>query len=125
VNNLDLTRGDSLAFKFQRIDADGNPITTAPYALYLTVKESPKKERAIFQKRYLSTDPDNADLTLDEDGFWHGKFLPADTEKLPYGDYYFDIEVVQDATNESKKTVCKGWLKLTDESTWVSNETGA
>lgn len=45
-----LTRGDTGAYKFTRINAAGEPITEAPDALYFTVKRSFSYSDFVLQK---------------------------------------------------------------------------
>ncbi len=106
-----ITRGDTYAFKFRRQDQDGNIITTAPDALYFTVKKDADTESFIFQKTF-------ADMTLDEDGYIHCVIDPSDTESQEYGNYYFDIEVT---ANSVVSTICKGRIVITKEITWSQN----
>ena len=47
---MELTRGDTGQFKFQRKDAEGHVILTTPDALYFTVKKSYQSPTVVFQK---------------------------------------------------------------------------
>lgn len=108
---MELTRGDTGQYKFKRLDAQGHAITNTPDSLDFTVKNSFSDSDIVFQKKL-------ADMTMDEDGTWHFTIDPADTEKLPVGNYVFDIEVKQD---NYVQTIAKGTLKLTSEATWYNN----
>lgn len=108
---MELTRGDSAPLKFQRKDANGDPILIAPAQMYFTCKKDWNQTDFVFQKTL-------ADMTMDEDGTWHFTIAPTDTEKLPVGNYVFDIEVKQD---NYVQTIAKGTLKLTSEATWYNN----
>lgn len=114
MKNLELIRGDTAKFKFQRIDADGNPIMTVANELYFTVKENTKTKPFVFQKTL-------DDMTFDEEGFYHFVIEPEDTNGLQYWDYSYDVEVIQ---NGVKTTVAIGKFNLLPEVTWVQNEGG-
>lgn len=109
---MELTRGDTGRYKFQRSDADGNPILTVPSAMYFTVKKRYDSDNVILQKRL-------EDMTMDESGFWHFTIEPADTQKKLIGDYVFDIEVT---TDNVVQTIAKGTLSLTEEATWYTDK---
>lgn len=107
-----LTRGDTGAFKFQRLDSSGNPILTAPSAIYFTVKKSYNQKSEIIQKTL-------ADMTIDGEGYWHFTIAPDETASLDYGQYVFDLEVT---TDDYVQTIAKGKLNLDEESTWAANK---
>lgn len=111
VISLSQIRGDTINYKFQRENDEG-VITTRPEDLFFTVKEAATQEQSVFQKRLN-------DMTLDEDGTYHFTVEPADTNGLQYGDYVFDIEVID---NGVKSTVAYGSYKILPEVTWVENE---
>lgn len=114
---MKMTRGDSSKWVFQRRDADGNIITAAPHAIFWTVKRSFDGESYVLQKRL-------GDGIEFEDSVFSLSIAPEDTESLEYGNYVFDIEVIQDAGGSYKKTIKKGQFILTGESTWAVNEEG-
>lgn len=109
---MTITRGDTGAFKFQRLDASGNVITTTPDAIYFTVKKSYDCDSFIFQKSL-------SDMTMDEDGTWHFVIAPNDTATMAYGSYIYDIEVT---SGDYVKTIAKGRLVIEEESTWTANK---
>lgn len=109
---MELTRGDTGQYKFQRLDADGQVITTAPTAMYFTVKKSYQSATAEVQKTL-------DDMTIDEDSYWHFTLDPEDTEALDIGNYVYDIEVT---TEGVVSTIAKGTLKLLAEATWYTNK---
>lgn len=112
-NNIKMTRGDSRAFRFQRLDFEGEPITEVPDTLYFTVKRNFNTKDYLFQKKL-------DDFTYDEENkVWKFIIEPTDTEDLPYGLYVYDIQVVQ---NDFKTTIAKGDFRLTDEATFIGNE---
>lgn len=106
------TRGDTIRLKFQRVDSNGDVITTAPSAMYLTVKRSWDAADVLIQKAL-------ADMTMDEDGTWHVAIQPTETDGLTYGTYVFDLEVTSE--DGTITTICKDSLKLTEEATWREN----
>ena len=112
MQELELTRGDSLPLKFQRKDDDGNVITVRPSALYFTVKKTFDHTTFILQKTL-------EDMTFGEDEFYHLKVNPEETAAIPYGDYVFDVEVT---TEGNVFTIAKGILHITQESTWAVNK---
>ena len=107
-----MVRGDSKAYKFQRKDREGNILTDTPTTLFFTVKTSFKTQEYVLQKNLEN-------MYITQDGYWHFVLNPEDTEDLPYGKYCWDIQVVQDGF---KTTIARGYLVLTDESTWEVNE---
>ena len=109
---MEITRGDTLAFKFQRLDSDGNPITATPDALYFTLKRSYAEEEYIIQKEL-------EDMTTDGDGTYHVTLTAAETEALPRNRYVYDIEVTQDGV---VTTIAKGQLLVTEQATWSENK---
>ena len=112
MQEMELTRGDSLPLKFQRLDDDGNVITVRPSALYFTVKKTFDHTTFILQK---SID----DMTFGEDEFYHLVIDPSETAAIPYGDYVFDVEVT---TEGYVWTIAKGILHITQEATWTVNK---
>lgn len=128
---MELIRGDTGRWGFSRLDADGEIIASAPYAIYFTVKKSFKTQDFLIQKVYDSTDPENSDIKMDKNGVWHIVVYPEDTDNLAYKTYVYDLEVIQDSTKTAsgafanKQTISKGNFKITDEATWTINENGA
>lgn len=110
--NIQIIRGDTAKYKFQRVNSEG-VITTRPSSLYFTVKETANMESVVFQKTI-------DDMTQDEDGTWHFTIEPEDTNGKQYGDYVFDIEVIE--AESVKTTVAYGVFKIKPEVTWVQNE---
>lgn len=111
-NVICLTRGDTGKFKFQRKNAEGHVILTAPDAIYFTVKRSFESSSVMFQKTL-------EDMTLDQDGMYHFTIAPADTAALDYGNYVYDVEVTE---LDYVQTISKGKLNLLEEATWYTNK---
>lgn len=109
---MNLTRGDTGLYKFQRLDSDGDVITTTPDAIYFTVKESYTSSTVAIQKTI-------DDMTMDDDGTWHFTIDPDDTNDLEYGAYVYDLEVTAD---EYVCTIAKGTLRILAEATWADDK---
>lgn len=108
-----MTRGDTLKLKFQRRNKNNQVILTLPSEIYFTVKANKDATAFLIQKRL-------SDMTFDNDGTYHILLKPCDTEKLPYGTYFFDIEV--DDGSDYTFTISKGYITLTAEATWSENK---
>lgn len=109
---MELTRGDTGQYRFQRKYADGEVILTLPDAIYFTVKKSYQSPTVVFQKTI-------DDMTIDQDGTFHFTIEPEDTQALDIGNYVYDIEVTD---SDYVQTISKGTLKLTAEATWSINK---
>lgn len=109
---MQIIRGDTKAFKFQIIDANGDPITTEMDSVYFTVKKNFTNKNAIFQIK-------KADMTFDEDGYYHAVIQPENTNGLDYGNYVFDIEYIKDGV---KKTPLVDKFIINHEVTFPVNE---
>lgn len=109
---IQMIRGDTVKYKFQRVGGDGQVITTLPDSLYFTVKESANKLNYVFQKNL-------DDMTFDSDSYYHFTIEPEDTNNLQYGNYAYDIEIIVDGV---KTTVAFGTFTILPEVTWVQNE---
>lgn len=113
IKNINSIRGDSIPLKFAIKTADGqivqiNDIET----LYLTCKKNTDNVAPILFQKTLE------DMTLSDD-YYHVVIEPEDTEKLNYGEYFFDIEVT--LKNGYRKTSFHT-LNLTDEVTLHRSE---
>lgn len=85
---------------------------THPEAIYFTIKRNFTEEEVLVQRRIES-------MTQTADGYWHFQIAPEDTEGLNYGQYCWDLEVIQEGF---KTTIARGYLQLTNEATFASNE---
>ena len=110
---MEIIRGDTQQYKFQRKDVDGNVITQQATKVYFTVKENYNVNKVLIQKTI-------EDMTFDSDGTYHFAITADDTNNLYYGNYVYDIEVKQG--NDYTKTIAKGVFKITEEVTFESNE---
>lgn len=109
---IQLIRGDTAKYKFQRLDGEGHVITTLPDSLYFTVKETTNKLNYVFQKTL-------DDMTVDSDNYYHFTVEPEDTNGLQYGNYAYDIEIIVGGV---KTTVAFGTFSILPEVTWAQNE---
>lgn len=109
---LQMIRGDTVKYKFQRKDSEGEVITATPDALYFTVKETTTKQRPVFQKTL-------EDMQMDSDGNWSFTIEPADINGLQYWKYAYDLEVIQGGV---KTTISIGTFIIKPEVTWAQNE---
>lgn len=110
---MKITRGDTQSYKFQRLDAEGNAITTKASAIYFTVKSNYRTTDVLFQKTI-------DDMIFDEDGTYHFDIRSEDTDGLKFGSYVYDIEVK--IGNNYTKTISKGIFEVTEEVTHKDNE---
>lgn len=112
-----MPRGDYRGIKFELCNKNtDNSIEEIIFDdIFITFKKYTSSKNMLFQKR-LS----NGDITKDEDGYYHFGIFPEDTEKLEYGQYYFDIEVYKE--NPIIKQTFLGILELTPEVTFKENE---
>lgn len=111
---IELTRGDTCCLKFARLNNRNEIIKEKADEVYFTVKPFIGAKKYDFQKR-LS---DNT-ITFTDDGYYHFTIESNDTDNLPIGDYYFDIEV---KIGNYVKTISKGKLNLTYEITERGDE---
>ena len=105
-------RGDTKRYYFQRLNADGDPITERPDKLYFTVKKKTTDKVVLIQKTL-------DDMQVDDDGTYHFTIEPEDTDELKYMNYVFDIEVITDGV---KTTIAKGGFTIEDEVTFAEDE---
>lgn len=97
MNEIEIVQGDtSPIYKFQRKYDDGTVITTQPKKMWITFKRSPNIEESLFQKTL-------EDGITFEGGYYKFKLLPEDTNNLNYGEYGFDIAILNE--NSEKKTL--------------------
>lgn len=111
---IEFTRGDTFAFKVLISLKNETPITSSDIqSLFITCKKEPTKESEEIFKKTI----DN--VNIDENGYCHIVFEPKDTENLPYGTYYFDIEITLNSGYRKTK-VYK--FNLTEETTTHGGE---
>lgn len=100
---MQVTRGDTKVWKFQRHNIDGTVITELPDQIYFTIKKLPECTKVV-QKTL-----DKGITYSEADNFYHIKLEPNDTAGLDFGTYGFDIEV---NVLNYVKTICVGKLKI-------------
>ena len=85
--DISFVRGDTFSFKVNVSLYNKMTLTSDDIeSIFITVRKEPTSlSEIIFQK---SID----DITF-ENGYINCTFLPQDTQNLPYGKYYFDIEI--------------------------------
>ena len=87
ANNISFTRGDTKIIMLDVIDDRG--LTYTPSAndiLTMTVRD--KQENIVIQKT-----SGDSDVLIKNSG-WQITLKPADTSPLPFGQYFYDIQVV-------------------------------
>ncbi|WP_298061733.1 hypothetical protein [uncultured Rikenella sp.] len=113
---MEITRGDTKYFKFQRKRKhDSEVIEDLPNKLYFTIKYSNTDENILIQKTLKNGIKYNTN-----DKYYYITINPEDTNNLPYGKYYYDIEVIKD--NNYKQTIAIGEINITSEVTFYGNE---
>lgn len=108
---LKVIRGDTNKFKFTRKDNEGNVITHIADNIYFSVKENCNTDKLVLQKTIEDMTFDNGEYTFTIDG--------TDTDKLYYGSYKYDLEVIED---DYKQTISIGDFIISEEVTFTSNE---
>ena len=116
--DYEFPRGDTYQLrKFRVTDKNKNVIQlTGTEQLYFTVKTDSNSNNVLIQKRI------NTGIELGEDGYYHITIDPADTNKLDYGLYVYDISLKSTGAKTIVKTLINGTITLTDEITWEGDE---
>lgn len=65
---------------------------------------------------------DLSSMTFDEEGYYHFKLMPEDTEGLPYGTYAWDFTAVE-GDNTYRAKPAHGYLIIGNSAGWIVNET--
>lgn len=78
-NNIFLTRGDTAVLLLSVVDSEGTPYDFSNDTVQLTVKTSVYTDDLVFQKNITNG---------------HFEIEPADTSDLPYGKYFYDVQIV-------------------------------
>lgn len=114
---IEIVRGDtSPVYKFQRKNESG-VITTKPRKMWITFKGDCCDSECVFQKTL-----DNGQITYNvTDNYYRFKILPEDTQDLKYGDYGFDIAII-DENGDRKTLKNNGKLKVVTHYTHKCNE---
>lgn len=109
---MNFTRGDTYKFKFQRLDANGEPILVKAEKLWFTVKKNYKTTEKLIQKTL-------SDIIFDAEGYYHVTLQHDDTKNLKYKKYVCDIQVENSGV---VSTIFKGTMTLTNEVTFEGGE---
>ena len=111
---MELIRGDTFAFKFQRKGIDDKPIMEKAKNVWFTVKESYYTEEKIMQKTLK-----DGNITFTDDGYYHVVIEHNDTKDLNYGIYFCDIQI---ENNNDIRTIYVDKLILQGEVTFEGSE---
>jgi hypothetical protein len=109
---MEITRGDYKTFRFERKNKNQEVIMEKPEKMYLTIKNNSYEKKALIQK----TLDDGIEF---EDGVYRVTFLPEDTDNLSFGDYIYDIEIIN---NGKPKTIKVDEFVIDKEVTHKENE---
>lgn len=90
-------RGNDFVITFQRLNSEGNVITTIPNNIWFSVKKKTRDDRAVISKSL------NNGITCDSNGLWTLTLNANDTENLDFGSYLFDIKVLDE--NGMRRTI--------------------
>lgn len=115
LQTIGINRGTSLRLKAQRLDYNGEVITTKAEEIYFVVK-----------KRWTDKTPliliDLSEMTFDEDAYYHFTIKPEYTENLPYGQYVWDFTAIEDDDAYRQKPA-HGYFIVGNSAGWIINET--
>lgn len=107
-----IIRGDNKTFTFQRKNKNGEVIAEKPDKMYLTIKQNEYEKQALIQKTF-------DDEIRFENGTYYVDFLPKDTDSLSFGEYVYDIEIIN---GDIVKTIKKDTFIIESEVTHKENE---
>ena len=110
---LEMRRGDSAFFKFQRKTLLNEKILKKSEKVWFTLKENANSKKNLIQKTL------NDGISFTEDGYYHIVLKPQDTKKLKYKKYYYDIQVENAGT---VNTIAYDKLKINPEITYEGGE---
>lgn len=114
LQTLSINRGTSIGYKTQRKNLDGTPILQKADAVYFVVKKKWTDEVALITKTI-------DDMTFDEEGYYHFKILPSETENLPYGNYVWDF-TTEYGENDYRAKPAHGKFIIGNSAGWIVNE---
>lgn len=110
-----MPRGDLYPVRFQIYETETEVTHIDFTQIYMTCKRNNNERTPLFQKS-LS----NGTIVKIDDGDYQFYIEPEDTNGLQYGEYSFDIELIND--NPRIKQTIAGTLRLSEETTWAENE---
>ena len=114
---ISMPRGDIYPVTFEIYETDTELTHIDFTQIYMTCKINNNDRTPLFQKSLTGGSIDKL-----SDGRYRFVIEPEDTDNLQFGDYKFDIELIND--NPRIKQTIAGILKLTEETTWAINEVG-
>lgn len=113
---MEIYRGNTKTIRFRRRSKNGNnfePILKKAKKVYFTVKRYENDRKALIQKTI-------DDMIFDKDsGYYSLTFFPEDTENMSFGNYVYDILVIDE---KYKKTVSKNVFTIVGNVTHKGNE---
>lgn len=112
--DIELIRGDTFMFKFQRKNLSNDVIKTKSQKMWFTVKKNYKTTEKLIEK----TLKDNT-IIFDKDSYYHIRLNHEDTTNLKYKDYVYDIQVENDGYVQ---TIGMGTITITNEVTFEGGE---
>lgn len=112
-----MPRGDLYPVVFQVYETETELTHIDFTQIYMTCKKTNKDRTPLFQKSLT-----NGDIVKVSDGEYKFSIEPEDTNNLQFGEYTFDIELLND--NPRIKQTITGTLRLSEETTWAINEVG-
>ena len=116
--HISMPRGDTKYLTINVRDHQEQHIDFDLDDVYLTVKKNFTDAEPKFQKSLSS-----GTITKDENGVYKTVIMPEDTDRLSYGRYVFDIEVIKgDKSSPTFKTTKVGEFIIDNESTFALNE---
>lgn len=111
MSEIRFTRGDTYAFRFQRKNANDEIIKTKAEKMWFSVKKSYTSSDILIQKTL-----DEGITFNEEDYTYHVLINSIDTRDFKYGDYVFDIQVMNE---ETVQTIAKGKFIIENEVTTI------
>lgn len=111
-----MPRGDLYPVRFQVYETE-TELTHIDFSqIYMTCKRQNTDRTPLFQKSLSGN-------TIEKlgDGDYQFNIEPEDTNNLQFGEYVFDIELINDNDPRIKQTI-SGTLRLAEETTWAVNE---
>lgn len=112
--DIEIIRGDTFMFKFQRIGVDDNVITNKAEKMWFTVKKNYKTTEKLIQKTLK-----DKTITFDSDSYYHIVLENEDTKDLKYKTYVYDIQVENDGYVQ---TISMGTITINNEVTFEGSE---
>lgn len=111
-----MPRGDLYPVRFQIYETE-TEVTHIDFSqIYMTCKRNNRERTPLFQKSLSS-----GTIIKIGDGDYQFYIEPEDTNNLQYGEYTFDIELINENEPRIKQTI-GGTLRLAEETTWAENE---